>query len=92
MLKRPHNSHTPASAPEDLVERLKAAANDAALLSQIVESSDSASIAAAFAALLPGGSSSTPNSSKLGKKVSFTNLWASASKNLRDFRGCPETR
>lgn len=52
MSTQPENSEAPAPAAEDLVKRLKAAANDVVLLREIVESSDSASIAAAFAMLL----------------------------------------
>ncbi|KAH7725613.1 hypothetical protein AAVH_06793 [Aphelenchoides avenae] len=58
MSKQPENSETIASGSEDLFERLKAAANDVVLLREIVESSDSVSIAAAFAMLFAGGCSS----------------------------------
>ncbi|KAH7725612.1 hypothetical protein AAVH_06792 [Aphelenchoides avenae] len=69
MSKQPESSHASASAPDDLVERLKAAADDAVLLREIVESSDRASITAAFAMLFSGGGSPVPNDSKLQKKT-----------------------
>lgn len=69
MFTGPVNSQAPASASEDLVERLKAASHDAELLREIVESSGSASIAAAFAMLFAGGSSSASNVSTPPIKV-----------------------
>ncbi|KAH7709619.1 hypothetical protein AAVH_23111, partial [Aphelenchoides avenae] len=66
MSKRSDSSPAPAS--EDLVERFKAAANDVVRLREIVESTDSVSIAAAIAALLAGGSSSAPSGSELQRK------------------------
>ncbi|KAH7718790.1 hypothetical protein AAVH_13767 [Aphelenchoides avenae] len=69
MGNRLHKSQAPASASEDLVKRLKAAGNDTVLLHEIIESNDSASVAAAFAALLAGGTSSTANKSELRKKT-----------------------
>ncbi|KAH7716851.1 hypothetical protein AAVH_15738 [Aphelenchoides avenae] len=69
MSKRPHYSQAAASTPEDLVKRLKAAAGDAELLREVVESSDSVSISAAFAALLAGGTASAANGSELRKKA-----------------------
>ncbi|KAH7710168.1 hypothetical protein AAVH_22533 [Aphelenchoides avenae] len=69
MSKQPHNSQAPAPAPEDLVQRLKAAANDVELVRETVESSDSVSISAAFVALLAGGSSSAVNGFGLRKKA-----------------------
>lgn len=71
MSKRPRDSHETASSAEDLVERLKAAVHDAELVREIVESTDSVSISAAFTALLAGGSPSAANDSELRKKVSF---------------------
>ncbi|KAH7710325.1 hypothetical protein AAVH_22397 [Aphelenchoides avenae] len=65
MSERPDKS---VAAFEDLVERMKAASDDAVLLREIVESSDSASIAAAFARLFAGGGFSAPNESKLQEK------------------------
>lgn len=61
----------PASASEDLVERLKAAINDADLRRELVEGTDSVSVAAAIAALVGGGSSAS-NELKLQKKVSLS--------------------
>ncbi|KAH7684526.1 hypothetical protein AAVH_40966, partial [Aphelenchoides avenae] len=69
MFKGPLSSSAPAS--EDLVKLFKAAANDVVRLREIVESSDSVSIAAAIAALLTGGSSSAPSGSELQRKVMF---------------------
>ncbi|KAH7706093.1 hypothetical protein AAVH_26684 [Aphelenchoides avenae] len=57
MSKRPHSSQS-ASSSENLIERLKAAANDIGRLSEIIESNDNVSVAAAFSALLAGGDSS----------------------------------
>lgn len=71
MSKQPENSETIASGSEDLFERLKAAANDVVLLREIVESSDSVSIAAAFAMLFAGGCSSASDVSTPPTKVSL---------------------
>lgn len=71
MSKPPHDSQAPASASEDLVERLNAAANDVVLLRAIIESNDIGSVTAAFAALLTGDSASALNGSALRKKVSL---------------------
>ncbi|KAH7720372.1 hypothetical protein AAVH_12183 [Aphelenchoides avenae] len=77
MSKRPDSSSSPASegssapASEDLVKRFRAAANDFVRLREIVESSDSASVAAAIAALLAVESSSAPSGSELPWKVMF---------------------
>ncbi|KAH7698540.1 hypothetical protein AAVH_34365, partial [Aphelenchoides avenae] len=65
--KRPNRSPEPAS--EDLVKRFKAAANDVVRLREIVESSDSVSVAAAIAALLAGDSSSAPSDPEQQRKV-----------------------
>ncbi|KAH7704425.1 hypothetical protein AAVH_28389 [Aphelenchoides avenae] len=69
MSKRPHSSQAPASAPEDLVQHLKAAGNDAALLRGILESNDSASVAAALAALLTSPSTKAVSDVKRRKKA-----------------------
>lgn len=74
MSKRPHNCLASASASEDLVNRLKAAANDVELLQEIIERNVSASVAAAFATLLSDGRPSEPSGSKLRKKVSLSNV------------------
>ncbi|KAH7703619.1 hypothetical protein AAVH_29211, partial [Aphelenchoides avenae] len=65
MSKRPRNSPPSASASKDLVERLEMAVNNPSLLREIVEGSDTDSIAAAFAALLAGAA---PDGPKLRKK------------------------
>lgn len=70
MSKRQYVSPVPASASHDLIKRLKAAGNDAALLCEIFESNDSGSVAAAFAALL------TSEDKKRRNKVSKKALWA----------------
>lgn len=62
-------STAPSPASKDLVGRSKGAANDAVLLREIIESNDSASVAAAFAALLAACSCSAPPSSMLRKKA-----------------------
>ncbi|KAH7714622.1 hypothetical protein AAVH_18014 [Aphelenchoides avenae] len=69
MSKRPHNPQAPASASEELIELLKAAANDVVLLRDIIGSNDIDSVAAAFATLLTDGSASAPNDSALRKKA-----------------------
>ncbi|KAH7711905.1 hypothetical protein AAVH_20785 [Aphelenchoides avenae] len=69
MSKRSDSSSTPAS--EDLVQRFRVAANDVVRLREIVESSDSVSLAAAIAALLAGGNPSAPSGSELQRKVMF---------------------
>lgn len=72
MSKRPHGSQAPPSASADLIERLKAAADDALLLSEIIESNDSVSVAMALSTLLSGGDPSASNGSKRRKKVSVS--------------------
>lgn len=62
------------TASEDLVERLKAAADDVALVREIIESKDSRFIAAAFTTLLSVDYSSIPNGSKCQKKVSVPSV------------------
>ncbi|KAH7704632.1 hypothetical protein AAVH_28178, partial [Aphelenchoides avenae] len=69
MSRRPPGSQAPASSFEELVERLKAAANDAVLLRGIIENNDSDSVAAAFAALLTGNGSSKRGGSKSRQKA-----------------------
>lgn len=71
MPKRPHDSLAQTAASEDLIERLKAAANDAVRLREIVEGSDSVSIAAAFAVIFASDSSEDTNDEKRRKKISF---------------------
>ncbi|KAH7702825.1 hypothetical protein AAVH_30011, partial [Aphelenchoides avenae] len=65
MSKRPHDSQAPAPASTDLVEHLRAAANNPVLLREVVKGSDTDCIAAAFAALL---ADAAPTGSKLRKK------------------------
>lgn len=62
----------PASASEDLVVCLKAAGNDVVHLRDIIGNNDSGAVAAAFASLLAGGSSSAPDGSELRTKVSLS--------------------
>ncbi|KAH7691257.1 hypothetical protein AAVH_40231, partial [Aphelenchoides avenae] len=69
MAKRQRDSQAPASASEDLVGRLIAAGNEAALLREIIESNDSVSVAAAFAALLTNSASEAVNDVKHRKKI-----------------------
>ncbi|KAH7714624.1 hypothetical protein AAVH_18016 [Aphelenchoides avenae] len=69
MSKPPHNPQAPASASEELVELMKAAANDVLLLREVIGSNDIDSVAAAIAALLNEGSASAPNDSALRKKA-----------------------
>lgn len=69
MSKRPRDSQAPASASEDLIERLKAAGSDAVLLRAVIERHDGASVAAAFAALLTSPSTEAVNDVKRRKKV-----------------------
>ncbi|KAH7697193.1 hypothetical protein AAVH_35725, partial [Aphelenchoides avenae] len=69
MSKRPRNSQAPTTASEDLVKRLKAAANNVELLQDIIERNDSGAVAAAFSALLTGGSCAAPTGSKLPEKA-----------------------
>lgn len=68
MSERPHDLQAPAT--DDLVKRLKAAVNDAELVREIVEDSDSVTVSAAFIVLLTGGYSDV-NGPELRKKVSF---------------------
>ncbi|KAH7694395.1 hypothetical protein AAVH_38560, partial [Aphelenchoides avenae] len=69
MPKRQHDPQAPASASEDLVKRrLKAAANDAELLREIIGSNDVGSVATALVSVLSGGSASAPSGSALRKK------------------------
>lgn len=70
MSKRPHGSQAPASATEDLVERLKAAGNDVRLVRDLVRNNKSAAVAAAFVALLNSRSTDAENDAKRRRKVS----------------------
>lgn len=72
MSKHPHGSQAPGPASEELVKRLRAAADDYSMrLQEIVESNDSASIAAAFATLLAASTASAMKDSERPKKVSL---------------------
>lgn len=70
MSKRLLSSQPSTTAPGDLVELLKSAGNDVRLVRDIVENNDSASVAAAFVALLNSQSSDAVNDAKRRKKVS----------------------
>ncbi|KAH7725097.1 hypothetical protein AAVH_07375 [Aphelenchoides avenae] len=65
MSKLPHDSQAPEPASEGLVKRLKAAANDAELLREVIESSDIASVSAALVVLLAGADRDTLDAMQL---------------------------
>lgn len=59
-----------STVSNDLLERLKSAGNDVRLVHDLIEESDSASVAAAFVALLNSRSADAMNNAKHPKKVS----------------------